>query len=124
MAHCTYAELYNLTMFQELAQTQVDAIIAEADRQVNTYLGAKGVSTATTDATKSASLALSKALLLELGYNIGQTNTNDHDYVNPPLDITTRVKDIRATAYATLDAYAAIQTTLDTPRKVYLMKVN
>ena len=123
MAHCTYNQLFFLAEFQEKSSDQITAIIAEADRQVDAYLSASGVGTGTTDAATSASLALSRALLLELEYQVGMTNKNDHDF-SPPADISYRIKDLRSEAFQILDNYIAIQSSLATPRRTRLMRVN
>ena len=123
MAHCTYNQLFFLAEFQEKSSDQITAIIAEADRQVDAYLSASGVGTGTTDAATSASLALSRALLLELEYQVGMTNKNDHDF-SPPADISNRIKDLRSEAFQILDNYIAIQSSLATPRRTRLMRVN
>jgi len=122
MAHCTYTELANLTGSVR-TQTVLEAVIDEADRQVNTYLKAHGVNAVSNDATKSASLSMSKAGLLELGLQEGSFQASSADFTSS-VDVTSAVKALRAAAYATLDDYIAIQLTLVTPRKVYLAKVN
>jgi len=124
MSFCTTTELATLTnTAQSRTATVLQAIIDESDRQITSYLKSEGYSAVACDETKSASLALSKAGLLELGLQEGTLQISNQDY-SSNFDVYTAVKELRAQAFKYLDLWASYQTSANEPRKKYLMKVS
>jgi len=115
MAYCTYTELTNLTGSIKSSTIQ-GAIIDSADREINTYLSAHGVTGAASDALKEASLKLSQAGLLELALQEGRYIASDGTMLTGP-DISTAmnlhnaIKQLREQAFALLDQYISAQST-------------
>ena len=124
MSFCTTTELATLTnTAQNRTPTVLQAIIDESDRQITTYLLARGLTASACDETKSASIALSKAGLLELGLQEGTLQISNADY-SSNFDVYTAVKDLRAMAFKTLDDLLSRQEDLNEPRRKYVLKVN
>lgn len=124
MSFCTTTELATLTNTAQVrTPTVLQAIIDESDRQITTYLHARGLAASACDETKSASIALSKAGLLELGLQEGTLQISNADY-SSNFDVYTAVKDLRAMAYKYLDDLLARSETLEEPRRKYVLKVN
>jgi hypothetical protein len=124
MSFCTTSELALLTnSAQNRTVTVLQAIIDESDRQITSYLKAEGYTATACDQTKSASIALSKAGLLELGLQEGTLQISNQDY-SSNFDVYTAVKELRIEAFKYLDQWMSTQTSANEPRKKYLMKVN
>lgn len=121
MTYCTTADLVNLTGSTRTT-TQLQAIIDEADREVNAYLKARGVSGSTCDELKSVSLKLSKAGLLEFGLQNGDFEADSGDFTSS-VDVTRAVESLRAAARRQMDDFIATQVSLSTPRRIYVMRV-
>ena len=122
MSFCTTAELVGVTESKR-STASLQACIDEGDRKITNYLKARGISAGACDAVKSASLTMAKAELLHLGLQTGDFQASNGDF-SSSVNVTEAVKALRAEAYATLDDYLAQQTSLNTPRRSYLMKVN
>jgi hypothetical protein len=124
MSFCTTTELATLTNTATVrTPTVLQAIIDESDRQITSYLKAEGYTATACDQTKSASLALSKAGLLELGLQEGTLQISNQDY-SSNFDVYTAVKELRIEAFKYIDQWMSTQTSANEPRKKYLMKVN
>ena len=124
MSFCTTTELATLTNTASVrTPTVLQAIIDESDRQITAYLKAEGFTATACDETKSASIALSKAGLLELGLQEGTLQISNQDY-SSNFDVYTAVKELRIEAFKYLDQWMSTQTSANEPRKKYLMKVN
>lgn len=121
MAYCTPDELVGLT-----GSTRDDAfltaIIAEADRQVTSYLRTRGVGANICDETKSASLALSQAGLLLFGLQEGSLQASSGDF-SSSLNVMDAVTILEKRAWRILDEYVSRQIALTVPRKQHMAKV-
>lgn len=124
MSYCSTTELATVTNTALVrTPTVLQAIIDEADRQINVYCKSRGVTPTACDDTKSASLTLSKAGLLELGLQEGTLQISNQDY-SSNFDVYSAVKQLRDYAFKVLDDYIADQETLDEPRRKFVLKVN
>ncbi len=103
MSYCTTTDLINLTGSTRTT-TQLQAIIDQADREINTRLKARGQTGTACDDLKTISLNLSKAGLLELGLQDGTFQTTSGDFTSS-VDVTRAVESLRKAAFALLDEY-------------------
>ena len=120
MSFCTTTELVNITGSLR-SNTILQAIIDEADRQVTSYLKARGVGAVSVDETKSASLALSQAGLLLFGLQEGSLEASSGDF-SSNVNVAGAVKALETRAFSILDDYISRQQSLTTPRRSYMMK--
>jgi hypothetical protein len=111
-SYCTTSDVIALTD-TSLDTTTLQAIIDDGDVEINAYLKARGVTGSACAETKSASMKLANAGLIlrnPMGAEGNQT----------PMAINI----LRKAAFQTLDDYLATQTSLNTPRRAYMVKVN
>jgi len=108
MSYCTTAELVNLTG-SGLSSTILQAIIDDADREINAYLAPHGLG-GSGDACKTASLKLSRAGLMQYhrlsgiqpkSVSIGDTSSQD----DPDIAIAA----LRKEAFQILDLWVSTQ---------------
>ncbi len=105
MAYCTNAELTNLTG-TELSTTIQDAIIAEADRQIDARLALYGVS-GSGNVCKSASLQLSMAGVLRRHQMDGtQPDSLNLGGISLSLNVDAAIRSCEEKAYSLIDDYA------------------
>ena len=113
MSYCTTTDLVNLTG-SSLSSTILQAIIDDADREINAYLAPHGLS-GSGDACKTASLKLSRAGLMQYhrlsgiqpkSVSIGDTTSQD--------DPDVAIKALRAEAFALLDQWVSTQLSVST----------
>lgn len=129
MSWITYTDLTNVTGSAE-SSTVLQAIIDDAEREITAYLKARGVTASASDACKTAEIKLSKAGLLEYWIQKGRYITASGEFVTgadtggAPAIQTNAVRQLRQDAYKVLDDYLAVQTSLNTPRRTYVLKVN
>lgn len=124
MSYCTNAELTLLTG-TGLSTTIQDAIIAEADREINARLALAEISApGSDDKLKSASLNLSIVGVLTrmrldgskpASIRIGDISASD--------DIDTAISELQKKAWAAVDSYILTHGTYDRS-KWYVRKVN
>jgi len=117
-SYCTTTDLINLTGSTR-TDTQLQAIIDEGDRKINTYLKSKTITGVASDDLKSASLTMAKAGLLEFGLQVGDFQASNGDF-SSSLNVTEAVKALRQEAYAILDQYVAAST--DAPTGVAIVR--
>lgn len=105
MAYCTNAELTALTG-TELSTTIQDAIIAEADRQIDARLALYGVS-GSGNVCKSASLQLSTAGVLRRHQMDGtQPNSLNLGGVSLSVDVESAIRSCEEKAFSLIDDFA------------------
>jgi hypothetical protein len=121
MSYCSATELQSLTG-TDRTDTELQAIIDQADREINLWLKARGVTGSACDELKTVSILLSKVGLQELGQPDGSFEASAGDFYtgNPSRDVAY----LRKTAYGLLNDYLATQTTRSTPSFTYVRKVN
>jgi len=104
--YCTYTELANLTG-STLSQTILEAIINEAEREVNDYLALSGLTGVAGNAMKSATLKLSIAGLITRrrmdGTQPGSLTLDGSLVTSDNLDAA--ISGLRKAAFAILDNY-------------------
>ena len=114
MSYCTTAELVNLTG-SGLSSTILQAIIDDADREINAYLAPHGLAGSANDACKTASLKLSRAGLMQYhrlsgiqpkSVSIGDTTSQD--------DPDVAIKALRAEAFDLLNQWVSTQLPVST----------
>jgi len=114
MSYCTTAELVNLTG-SGLSSTILQAIIDDADREINSYLLPHGLSGSSNDSVKTASLKLSRAGLMQYhrlsgiqpkSVSIGDTTSQD--------DPDVAIKALRAEAFDLLNQWVSTQLSVST----------
>ena len=105
MAYCTYTEIQALTG-STLTSTDLEAIIAEADREIDAILAFHSLSGGTDGGIKSASIKLSLCGVITRGrmdgtrprtIQIGDMMLSD--------DPDTAIKELRASALATVSKF-------------------
>jgi len=112
MSYCSTADLIALTD-TTLDTTTLQAVIDDSDREINAYLKARGVTGGSCDETKTASLKLANAGLI-LRNPIGAEG------VATPMAVNI----LRKSAFEILDNYLSTKSSLNTPRRSYVLKVN
>lgn len=128
MTWISYTDLQNATGSTD-ASGNLIAIIEDAEREITAYLDARGISASSCDACKSAELSLSKAGLLEYWVTRGRFLENAGEFVTgadgaSAWNMPQMIKLLREKAFRILDDYAAVQTSLDTPRRFSMFRVN
>lgn len=104
MAYCTPVNIRDV-MDMALDDDTLSNIIAQADREINAYLGVSGLS-GSGDTAKSASILLSQAKAIQ--------------YRTPEANVGSYVKQ----AYKILDEYKDSQPSLPNTHHVFVRKVN
>ena len=113
MSYCTTTDLVNLTG-SSLSSTILQAIIDDADREINAYLAPHGLS-GSGDACKTASLKLSRAGLMQYhrlsgiqpkSVSIGDTTSQD--------DPDVAIAALRKEAFQVLDLWISTQLSVNT----------
>lgn len=128
MAYCTYTDLQNQGAPSTISTTQLTAIIVDADREIAAYLTANGVSAPTSsDACTVASIALSKARILEFRVLNGEYIQSSGEMVSGSElggagSANTAIRSLREDAYAVLDGYIAT-TNGDTRSSVRVSRI-
>lgn len=128
MSYLTVADLVLLTGSTESTSTTLPAIISEAEREVDAYLEARGAS-GSGDVCKSATIKLCKANLLELGVQKGTYIQSSGEMVTGPdtnaaSSALSMAKYHREDAYRLLNEFIAVQSSLSTPRRMFVRRVN
>ena len=109
MSYCTTTDLVNLTG-SSLSSTILQAIIDDADREINAYLAPHGLAGSANDACKTASLKLSRAGLMQYhrlsgiqpkSVSIGDTTSQD--------DPDVAIAALRKEAFQILDLWVSTQ---------------
>jgi len=113
MSYCTTTDLVNLTG-SSLSSTILQAIIDDADREINAYLAPHGLS-GSGDACKTASLKLSRAGLMQYhrlsgiqpkSVSIGDSTSQD--------DPDVAIAALRKEAFQVLDLWISTQLSVNT----------
>lgn len=111
MAYCSTDDLKYLTGRTDLdTSTVLSAIIASADRQVDAYLTRAGATGASGGECQEASIAFSKALILERGLQAGEYQSSNPEFTSS-VNVTQAATALRNAAYALLDSYIDRTTT-------------
>jgi len=110
--YCSTAEIVLLTG-TTIADTTLTELINEADREINAYLSARGATGSACDALKTSSQKLTNALMI-LRNPLGSEGSS----------AVMAVSLLRKAAFEILDDYLATKTTLNVPRRSYVVKVN
>lgn len=112
MAYCTNAELTLLTG-TTLSTAIQDAIIDQSDREIDARLQAEGLTPPVSDdSLKAASLNLSKVGIITHNRMTGtQTKSVKVGDITIQDDHDTQIEELTAKAWASVDAYIAINTT-------------
>jgi len=110
MAYCTNAELTLLTG-TTLSIAIQDAIIAQADREINSRLRAEGLTPpASDDDLKAASLNMSKVGIITYNRMTGaQTKSVKIGDITIQDDLDTAIEALTESAWDSVDAYIATQ---------------
>ncbi len=103
MSYCTTTDLVNLTGSTRTT-IQLQAIIDQADREINTLLKARGQTGMACEDLKMISLNLSKAGLLDMGLQDGTFQSSSGDF-SSSVDVTRAVESLRNAAFALLNEY-------------------
>jgi hypothetical protein len=116
--YTTYAEVLALSG-TALPQATVESMIAAADRDVNTYCAAQGVSVdATNSAIVSASINYTMAYILTRGRMDGTREVTSLDYTDKtPID--NAIKTYRDTADELLQRYCKAAASVGTSRGLF-----
>jgi len=115
MAYCTYTDLQNLGAPATVSTAQLTAIIDSADREINIYLSANGVTGSACDALKEASIILSKARILEFRVLSSEIIQSSGELISGS-ELTaagsanTAIRLLREQAFRILDNYVASST--------------
>jgi len=111
MAYCTNAEL-TLLSGTTLSSAIQDAIIAQADREIDARLQAKGLTPpASDDMLKFASLDLSKAGIITHNRMTGtQTKRVEVGDITVQDDLDVAITSLQEQAWRTVDAYSAVNS--------------
>jgi hypothetical protein len=112
MSYCTTTELINITG-SDLGTTKLQAIIDDADREIDAYLAPYGLSGTASGACKSASLKLSQAGIYLLAGNTAPT-----EQLFNPAGV------LRKAAFTLLDWYIDNQTSLSGSKRVFVRRVD
>ena len=128
MTYASTSDLVNVTGSAE-SSTVLQAILTDAEREVNAYLKARGVTASSNDATISAELKLGHAGLLMYALQSGKAILASGEMVSgvdqaAAWNIPSATRMLREQAFEILDNYVAVQSSLNTPRARFLMKVN
>jgi len=120
-SYCSNAELVAISG-SVLATTILDAIIAQADREIDIRLAAYGLSGTAGDATlKAASLKLSQAGLLDYGLHTGTYESTSGDFTSS-VNVNTAIKAYQVRAAELLDSYIYIHQSEES--RVFVRRVN
>ena len=111
-SYCSTADIKALTD-TTLDTTTLQAIIDDGDVEINAYLKARGATGSACAELKTASLKLANAGLI-LRNPLGVEGSG----------IPLAVNILRKSAFEILDNYLATKTSLNTPRRSYVVKVN
>ena len=128
MTYATYTELTNVTGSAE-SSTILQAVLDDAEREIVAYLKARGVTSSSCDATKSAELKIAQAGLLQLRIQKGEVIPVSGEMVASPdpnaaSAVMSAYRQLRRDAFQILDDYIAVQSSLNTPRRKYVVRVN
>ena len=104
MAYCTTAELIALSGTTLDATTILTPIIEAADREIDAYLNAQGITGTSSGACKQASLKLSMAGLLERGLHTGTYQAVAGDFESKA-DVLKAIETNRKLAFVLLDQF-------------------
>ncbi|HIH03778.1 MAG TPA: hypothetical protein HA263_08020 [Methanoregulaceae archaeon] len=123
MSYCTTAELL-LRTGSTLGADVLQAIIDDADREIDAWLAPRGLSGTSSGACKSASLELAKAGILDrMRLDGTQPDSSTEGDVSSSVQIEPAIKRHRATAFALLQEYVDAQPTKPLERNRRVMRV-
>ena len=122
MAYCEYTDIQNMTG-TTLSQPVLEALIAQADRMINSKLEPLGLTGGTNGGIKSASIFISMALVREYergsGKRPGTLTVGDMTQSD---NIDADISGLMKRAWELVDAF--IETNRSISRSTYVYKVN
>lgn len=111
-SYCSTSDIIAITD-TTLDTTTLQAIIDDADREINAYLKARGYGGGACDELKTASIRLTNAEMILRNPTGAEGNAS-----------ILAVNTLRKSAFDILDNYLATKTSLSIPRRSYVVKVN
>lgn len=130
MTYASTSDLQNVTgISTDPSATVQQAILDDAERELTAYLKAKGVTASSADPCKSAELKLAQAGLILYRIQNGEYTQNAGEMVGQAdpgaaSSMMGAYRQLRRDAFEILDNYIAVQSSLNTPRARFVMKVN